>query len=147
MYVNILVMYSGARLFRLLYTIGVGQLPFWYTLAYTADLCFCFVRRCSSYLDGVGNAGENATEFFNLYSELMKLPRWKQYLASSGALVTIGNLVTKVTPPPPPPLKFIDLKLTRSLPRTLGLFSATPFREKILGTRLLERKRQLNFSY
>lgn len=50
-----------------------------------------------SYLEDVGSAGENATEFFNLYFELMKPAKWKSYLARSGALLTIGNLVTKVS--------------------------------------------------
>ena len=49
-----------------------------------------------SYLQGVGEAGENATEFFNLYSELMKTSSWKGHLASNGALLTIRDLITKV---------------------------------------------------
>ena len=49
-----------------------------------------------SYLQGVGEAGENAAEFFNLYSELMKSSAWKGHLASNGALLTIRDLITKV---------------------------------------------------
>ena len=49
-----------------------------------------------SYLQGVGQAGENATEFFNLYFDLTKEPFWKGYLASSGALLVIRDLITKV---------------------------------------------------
>ncbi|CAB3995920.1 E3 ubiquitin- ligase UBR4 [Paramuricea clavata] len=47
----------------------------------------------TSYLQGVGKAGENATEFFNLYSELMKPSLWKGYLATSGALLIIRDLI------------------------------------------------------
>lgn len=51
---------------------------------------------CFSYLQDVGEAGENAAEFFNLYSELMKSSSWKGYLATSEALLTIRDLITKV---------------------------------------------------
>ena len=51
---------------------------------------------CFSYLQDVEEAGENAAEFFNLYSELMKSSSWKGCLATSEALLTIRDLITKV---------------------------------------------------
>ena len=50
-----------------------------------------------SYLDEVGKAGENATEFLGLFQNLTNDPQWKFYLASRGILPTIGQLITKVS--------------------------------------------------
>ena len=63
---------------------------------FTASLEMAHVMFRFSYLQGVGEAGENAAEFFNLYSELMKSSAWKGHLASNGALLTIKDLITKV---------------------------------------------------
>jgi len=49
-----------------------------------------------SYLDEVGKAGENATEFLGLFQNLTSDSQWKFYLASRGILPTIGQLITKV---------------------------------------------------
>ena len=49
-----------------------------------------------SYLDEVGKAGENATEFLGLFQNLISDSQWKFYLASRGILPTIGQLITKV---------------------------------------------------
>ena len=54
-----------------------------------------YVAYCS-YLDEVGKAGENATEFLGLFQNLTSDSQWKFYLASRGILPTIGQLITKV---------------------------------------------------
>lgn len=52
---------------------------------------------CSlSYLEEVRTAGENAAEFFQLYQRLTQPTYWKFYLALQGALLQIGQLLTKV---------------------------------------------------
>ena len=51
---------------------------------------------CDSYLDEVGKAGENATEFLGLFQNLISDSQWKFYLASRGILPIIGQLITKV---------------------------------------------------
>lgn len=49
-----------------------------------------------SYLEEVRRAGENAAEFFQLYQRLIQPTYWKFYLALQGALMQIGQLLTKV---------------------------------------------------
>lgn len=49
-----------------------------------------------SYLEEVRSAGENAAEFFQLYHRLTQPTYWKFYLALQGALLQIGQLLTKV---------------------------------------------------
>lgn len=49
-----------------------------------------------SYLEEVRTAGENAGEFFQLYQRLTQPTYWKFYLALQGALLQIGQLLTKV---------------------------------------------------
>ena len=49
-----------------------------------------------SYLEEVRTAGENAAEFFQLYQRLTQPTYWKFYLALQGALLQIGQLLTKV---------------------------------------------------
>ncbi|XP_068695175.1 E3 ubiquitin-protein ligase UBR4-like isoform X2 [Montipora foliosa] len=49
----------------------------------------------TSYLEEVRSAGENAAEFFQLYQRLTQPTYWKFYLALQGALLQIGQLVTK----------------------------------------------------
>ena len=49
-----------------------------------------------SYLEEVRRAGENAAEFFQLYQRLTQPTYWKFYLALQGALLQIGQLLTKV---------------------------------------------------
>ena len=56
----------------------------------------CTIACLYSYLDEVGKAGENATEFLGLFQNLIDDSQWKFYLASRGILPTIGQLITKV---------------------------------------------------
>ena len=49
-----------------------------------------------SYLDEVGKAGEHAAEFLQLYQRLIRPTHWKVYLSLHGALMQIGDLITKV---------------------------------------------------
>ncbi|XP_044171749.1 E3 ubiquitin-protein ligase UBR4-like, partial [Acropora millepora] len=49
----------------------------------------------TSYLEEVRRAGENAAEFFQLYQRLTQPTYWKFYLALQGALLQIGQLLTK----------------------------------------------------
>ena len=49
-----------------------------------------------SYLEEVRTSGGNAAEFFQLYQRLTQPTYWKFYLALQGALLQIGQLLTKV---------------------------------------------------
>lgn len=55
-----------------------------------------FLPTISSFLDEVGSAGENASEFFQLYQKLIQPSYLKYYLALQGALMQIGRLITQV---------------------------------------------------
>ena len=49
-----------------------------------------------SFLDEVSSGGENAAEFFQLYQRLTRSTYWKFHLGLQGALLQIGELITKV---------------------------------------------------
>ncbi|EDO43429.1 predicted protein [Nematostella vectensis] len=49
----------------------------------------------TSFLDEVGSAGENASEYFQLYQRLIQPSYWKFYLSLQGALLQIGQLITQ----------------------------------------------------
>lgn len=60
------------------------------------SVIFIFIFLPHSYLEEVRRAGENAAEFFQLYQRLIQPTYWKFYLALQGALMQIGQLLTKV---------------------------------------------------
>ena len=55
-----------------------------------------YITMFYSYLEEVRTSGENAAEFFQLYQRLTQPTYWKFYLALQGALLQIGQLLTKV---------------------------------------------------
>ena len=63
---------------------------------FDSSVIFIFIFLPHSYLEEVRRAGENAAEFFQLYQRLIQPTYWKFYLALQGALMQIGQLLTKV---------------------------------------------------
>ncbi|CAH1787172.1 unnamed protein product, partial [Owenia fusiformis] len=53
------------------------------------------IDKFTGYLDKIGTAGENASDFLALYKKLITPNHWKVYLAIKGVLPHIGELITK----------------------------------------------------
>ncbi|XP_031553032.1 E3 ubiquitin-protein ligase UBR4-like isoform X2 [Actinia tenebrosa] len=65
------------------------------SLCQVPSRCKQMLDLLTSFLDEVGSAGENASEFFQLYQKLIQPSYLKYYLALQGALMQIGRLITK----------------------------------------------------
>ena len=61
----------------------------WHRLNIT--VCFSF-----RYLEDLHDAGENASDFLNLFKVLIKSPEWKRHLVACGILERVTELIVKV---------------------------------------------------
>ena len=74
------------------------KLSFFSMQTSAGSLFFAFLNFSTtcSYLDDLHKAGENASDFFNLYKLMIKSPEWKRHLVSCGILEKVTSLIVKV---------------------------------------------------